>query len=288
MYQYYLFIRYYLGSVLLPRRVWDYIRSLGAESGVYADIRGWRFEYVAPRYRYRPSPSEVASICPSHRDVYLRRVLRIRPGAGREAIYGSYVHEFFLEPFRLVDRGVVDLDSLSRAMWRLGRRLGVRVDRFLQRVYTIGSSLALQSVVDADIPIRVEPQIPGAPVGLSDVVKPDLLVGFLPVEVTTASSQTYYGGVKELQLTGYVLALEAWTGLPIDYGVILYIRKRDAGEPWLEWRVVIVDDALRKRFLRARDEVAMIVENGVDPGPAGENCPRWCPFRGAPGCPAPS
>ncbi|BEP17275.1 type I-A CRISPR-associated protein Cas4/Csa1 [Pyrofollis japonicus] len=270
---------------MLPRRVWDFIRSLGAEGGVFAEIRGWRFDYVSPRYRYRPSPSEVAGICPVHRDVFLRRVMRIKPKRSKEAVYGAIVHEFFLEPFRLVDRGVSDLEALSRAMWRLGKRLGVRIDGFLQRVYTVGAGLALQSIIDADIPVRVEPQIPGAAVGLSDIVRPDLLVGFLPVEVTTASSSTRYGEGKELQLAGYALALEAWTGLPVDYGVALYIRRRDSGEPWLEWRVVVIDDGLRRRFLRARDEVAMIVDNSVDPGPAGENCPPWCPFRGAPGCP---
>jgi CRISPR-associated protein Csa1 len=192
---------------LLPRRVWDYIRSLGADGGVYAEVRGWRFEYVAPRYRYRPSPSEVAGFCPSHRDVYLRRVEGLRPRAGSAAAYGVVVHEFFLEPFRLVDRGVVEVDRLASAMWGLGRRLGVRVDGFLRRVYSVGVSLALQAVFDADVPVRVEPQVPGAPVGLSDVVRPDLLVGFLPVEVTTAGRETRYGGGKGLQLTGYVLAL---------------------------------------------------------------------------------
>ena len=269
---------------MLPRRVWDFIRSLGAEGGVYAEVRGWRFDYVSPRYRYRPSPSEIAGICPVHRDVYLRRVAGVRPGRSQEAVYGQVVHEFFLEPFRLVDRGVSDIEGLARGVYRLGKRLGVRVDGFLRRVYTVASALALQAIVDADVPVRVEPQIPGAAVGLSDVVKPDLLVGFLPVEVTTASSSSWYGEAKELQLTGYVLALEAWTGLPVDYGVLLYIKRRDSG-PWLEWRVVVVDDHLRRRFLRVRDEVAMIVDNGVDPGPAGEKCPQWCPFRGSPGCP---
>ncbi len=270
---------------MLPRRVWDYIRSLGAGDAPYSEIRGWRFEYVTPRYRYRPSPSEVAGICPSHRDVYLRRVVGVQPARTQEALYGYYVHEFFLEPFRLVDRGGVGLDELAAGARRLARRLGVRTDRFLESVYTVGAALALQSLVDGDIPVRVEPQLPGAPVGLSDVVKPDLLVGFLPVEVTTAGPHSHYGGAKELQLAGYVLALEAWTGMPVDYGVLLYIRRREPGEPLLDWRVVVVDDALRRRFLRARDEVAMIVDNGVDPGPA-EQCPRWCPFRGAPGCPS--
>jgi len=273
-------------GLVLPRRVWDYIRSLGSDGAAYAEIRGWRFDYVTPRYRYRPSVSEVASYCPSRRDIYLRRVMGVKPGRSQQAAYGMLVHEFFLEPFRLIDRGVTDVEELATARRRLARQLGVRPDPFLLRVYSLGAALALQAVVEGGVPVRVEPQLPGAPVGLSDMVKPDLLVGFIPVEVTTADPHSTYGGRKELQLAGYALALEAWTGFPVDYGVAVYIRRREGGEPFPEWRVVPVDDALRRSFLRARDEAAMIVENGVDPGPAGEGCPSWCPFRGtAPGCP---
>ena len=112
------------GAMVFPRRVWDYIRSLGSEGPVYAEVRGWRFELVSPRYRYRPSVSEVAGFCPSHRDVYLQRVRGLQPPRSPAALYGVLVHEFFLEPFRLVDRGVSDLDKVAEGKYRLSRRLG--------------------------------------------------------------------------------------------------------------------------------------------------------------------
>ncbi len=264
--------------MVLPRRVWDYIRCLGSSEQVSADIRGWRFDMVSPRYRYHPTVSEVTSYCPTHRDLYLRRVQGIRvEEKHRGAVFGLVAHEVFLHPFRLVDRGVHDVEALAAARRRLLRELGVRGDRFMEEVYNLGVALALQSLVDGGIPLRVEPQIPGAPVGLSDVVKPDLLVGFIPLEVTTAHPDSLYGRRKELAVAGYALALEAWTGVPVDYGVVIYLRERDGG-PWLEWRVVVVDDSLRRRFLRERDEVAMIVDDSVDPGP-GDECPEWCPYR---------
>ncbi len=266
--------------------MWDYIRSLGSGGQVYAEVRGWRFDLVAPRYRYRPSPSEVASYCPTRRELYLRRVLGLRVEPGPQARYGVVVHEFFLEPFRLVGRGVRGLGDLYAGMRRLGRRLGVRVDGFLEEVYTLASGLALGAFYDSGLPVRVEPEIPGGPVGLSDVVRPDLLVGLVPVEVTTSPVAGRLGEAKELQVAGYALALEAWTGVPVDYGVVLHVGRVD-GSPRLSWRVVVVDDSLRRRFLRARDEAAMIVDDGVDPGAAGGGCPVWCPFLGsAPGCPS--
>jgi CRISPR-associated protein Csa1 len=265
--------------MVLPRRVWDYIRSLGAEGGPSAEVRGWRFDLVAPRYAYRPSVGEVASYCPTRRDVYLRRVLGARETETYQgAVHGRLVHEVFLEPFRLVAQGRRSVEDMARAKHRLMRRLGVR-SRLLEAVYELGAALALQTTIDGDVPVQVEPGIPGAAVGLADIVRPDLLVGLLPVEVTTASPDSVYGERKRLAVAGYALALEAWTGLPIDYGVILYVRERD-GTAWPEWRVVAIDDSLRRRFLRARDEVAMMVENQVDPGVA-EECPSWCPFRGA-------
>lgn len=266
--------------MVLPRRVWDFIRSIGSDGSVAAEVRGWRFDLVAPRYGYRPSVGEVASYCPTRRDVFLRRVIGVRePNRYSGAVYGKFVHEVLLEPFRLVDQGVWDVEGLAAAKRRLFRRLGV-YGRFLERVYDLGVALALQVIVDGDIPVRVEPQVPGAAVGLSDTVRPDLLVGILPVEVTTASPDALYGERKRLALAGYALALESWTGVPVDYGVVLYVREVGGSMPRLDWRVVAIDDGLRRRFLRARDEVAMMVENRVDPGVADE-CPEWCPLRGA-------
>ena len=269
---------------MLPRRVWDTLRSLGSTGAPYAELRGWRFELVAPRYRYRPSPSELASPCPSRRDLYLRHVLHAEPPESSAYSYGVLVHEFLLEPFRLVRQGRSSVDDLAAGMRGLARRLGARPTGFLRRVYSLGAALALQSLIDPGVPVSVEPTVPGAPVGLSDNLRPDLLVGLIPVEVTTSSPYSPWQR-KELQLAGYALAIEAWTGVPVDYGVLLHVTRRGE-EPRLEWRVVGIDDPLRQRLLRARDEAAMIVENGVDPGPAAE-CPPSCPFRGTAGCPPP-
>jgi CRISPR-associated protein Csa1 len=59
---------------------------------------------------------------------------------------------------------------------------------------------------------------------------------------------------KELALAGYALAIEAWTGHPVDYGVAIYINLN--GESMLGWRVARIDDSLRRAFLDARDRCA--------------------------------
>lgn len=62
--------------MVLPRWVWDYIRTI-MEGGTYAELRGWFRDPVAPRHSARPTVSEVSSPCPTKRDAYLRRVTKI-------------------------------------------------------------------------------------------------------------------------------------------------------------------------------------------------------------------
>ncbi len=58
------------------------------------------------------------------------------------------------------------------------------------------------------IPISVEPAIPGAPIGLSDIIKPDILVGFIPVELVTSSPTEELINRKDIAITAYALAIE--------------------------------------------------------------------------------
>ncbi|MEM0317621.1 MAG: CRISPR-associated protein Cas4 [Candidatus Nezhaarchaeales archaeon] len=58
----------------MPRWVWDYVRATSGDGG-YAEVRGWKYEVVGPRYNARPFMTDVCSPCPTKRDVFLRRVL---------------------------------------------------------------------------------------------------------------------------------------------------------------------------------------------------------------------
>ncbi|MEM1928341.1 MAG: type I-A CRISPR-associated protein Cas4/Csa1 [Acidilobaceae archaeon] len=252
---------------MVPRSVWDYVRSLG-ERGFW-EIRGWRFEVVGPRFGFRPSVSDIVGVCPSGRDVFLRRVRGVRLESS-SMVLGRLVHEAFLFPFS-VGGSLADLPQRFRGrLSRLGVDAGTR--RVLWGVFE--RALELYAVSRADsIPVSVEPSIPASAIGLSDYVRPDALVGFIPVEVTISNSLEK----KELAVAAYALAVEAWTGHPVDYGLLAHISLD--GSVRVSWRVVVVDDGLRKRFLDARDSVARMIEYGEDPGVA-DRCPASCPFRG--------
>ncbi|MEM0340429.1 MAG: type I-A CRISPR-associated protein Cas4/Csa1 [Acidilobaceae archaeon] len=252
---------------MIPRSVWDYIRSLD-ERGFY-EIRGWRFDFVGPRFRFRPSVSDITSVCPSKRDVYLRKVKGLKSKSS-PMVFGRLVHEAFLYPFNY--RG-----SLSSLPSRFSEYLSpTKVDddteRLLWNVFERALELYAISKVDG-IPVSVEPLIPASAIGLSDHVKPDALVGFIPVEITTSGELEK----KELAVAAYALSIEAWIGHPVDYGVIAHISFNS--DVKINWKVVNVDDSLRRKFLDVRDRVARMIEYNEDPGLAA-SCPSSCPFRG--------
>ena len=262
----------FLVSVLFPRWVWDYIRSVGGE--VVAEVRGWRFDVVGSRFLARPSVSDASSPCPSKRDVWLRRVVRVRVDGGVFTL-GRAVHDVFLYPFRYRDRDVLDVvKGFERLTHGFDPQLRGYRD-FFRKLFRRALTLAMYSLEDS-IPISVEPMVPGAAIGLSDFVKPDLLVGFIPVDISLASGGEKSFERKEIALSGYALAIESWIGHPVDFAVALYIGIVN-GDPTLSWRIIRIDDVLRRSFLEARDRVAMIIEHGEEPSTDG--CSNTaCPY----------
>lgn len=257
---------------MFPLGVWEKVRALGA-GDLVAELRGWRWRAVGPRRAFMPAVYEVASPCPTRRDAYLRRVLGLRPAGGGVLEAGRAVHRAFLEPFRLAARGEPTSESLGAVKSRVLRGLSGWVRRVASAAFEWGASLASRWAVDGRVPpVSVEPSFPGSPIGLSDVVRPDLVVGVAPVELVLGNGV----GRKALALAAYAMAVEACTSTPVNYGVVLSVS-RDGST---RWRVVLIDDELRREFLDARDSVAALVEEGDDPGVA-EECPETCPWRWA-------
>ena len=256
---------------LFPRWVWDFIRVVGGE--VVAEVRGWRFDVVSPRFVARPSISDVTSPCLVKRDVWLRKVARVRVDSV-VFVLGRVVHEVFLYPFRYVNESLWDI---VRGFDRFLNSLNSSVKKYRDVFYKLfrkALAFALYSSEEG-IPISVEPMIPAAAIGLSDYVKPDLMVGFIPVDIALAPSNDKGFERKELALAGYALAIEAWTGHPVDYGVAIYVNLGDAS---LNWKVIRIDDSLRRVFLETRDRVAMILEHPEEPPQPADQCPQTCPY----------
>lgn len=246
------------------------MRALAA-GDLVAELRGWRSELVGPRRSFMPTVSELSSPCPSKRDVYLSRVLRMKPSDEKPLRAGAQLHSAFLEPFRIVlKRGRV-VDALASAKARLLRGVDSELRPKAAECFDLGASLASAWLYSGRrLPIAVEPELPGSPIGLSGLVKPDLIVGLTPLDFVLGDGER-----KDIGIAAYAMALEASSFTPVNFGIVVSFQWSG---PVL-WRVVLVDDELRRKALDLRDEVAGIVERGEDPGRA-ERCPHLCPWKG--------
>ncbi|MGC8598062.1 MAG: type I-A CRISPR-associated protein Cas4/Csa1 [Thermocladium sp.] len=260
----------------LPRWVWDYIKSM-MEGGSFAEVRGWFRDIVSPRHSSRPTVSEVTSPCPTKRDVYLRRVSKVAMPDSDVIRMGRLIHEVFLTPFR-VELVFSRLDNYFESIMGSYGELAAKYRDALYELYRRAVALSLQAKEEG-IPYSVEPTIPASSIGFSDFVRPDILLGFIPIEVVSSSLawDDVNVGRKELAVTAYALAIESWIGHPVDIGIVLHISLNS--EVKLTWRVAKIDDTLRRTILDARDYVARIIETGEDPG-LSQSCPRTCPFYG--------
>ena len=236
-----------------------------------SNLRGWS-EQVRPRYSYLPTVSEMCSPCPTHRDVYLLKVegYRIESNALEN---GRLIHEAFLIPFKLALKEVHDIEKyagIKRAL--LSRIHNSSVRRLASKVYDHASAMALQwLILGRPLPIAVEPKVRASLVGLSDTVRPDLVIGITPYEFASS-----YWSKKELAVVAYAMAIEATSLSPVNYGVLVYPNRNG-----LKYKVIPTNETLRKKVLDVRDTIDRIVYYEEDPGPANRmNCSKSCPFWG--------
>ncbi|RLF22100.1 MAG: type I-A CRISPR-associated protein Cas4/Csa1 [Thermoprotei archaeon] len=263
--------------MVVPTKVLNRIRTLSM-GDFMVNYRGWNQELMEVKYRYFPTVSEIASLCPTHRDVFLSKVQGLKPLENKNVVYGRLLHEAFLMPLRLVienkrRRSLIDL--LYAGKQRLMRKIPSEIRAYAEKVYDVACSLALNwAHEEYQIPILVEPTIDATNIGLSDSLKPDLVIGLIPCEFTIMSEKCFKR--KEIALAAYALAIESMTQNPVNYGILASIRI--GGRVKVRWRLVPLTDQLRRMVIEERDKVARIVEYGDDPG-ISPSCSDFCLWR---------
>ena len=279
----------------------------GLKVDVSEELRGWRWsEYpLMYPYSFRLSVSDIANgFCESGRFVYVRYVLRARERAGLRVRRGLLVHRVFAEAIRAVKAaiygGAVDGDEFRLRFMGEGERVREEVlreygdvpgasaifDRLWSHAADVYSSslvrarskspyLSVDSLAHLVAPLTAEHPIDGSLIGLTGAVRVDaLLYPNIMVEFKTRDFHPDY----ELGVAGYALAFESQYEVPVNFAVIAMVRLADDGSFRLYERVVRVDDNLRSRFIERRDQLARIVEDGLDPGPPAR-CHDDCPYR---------
>ncbi|PCN49932.1 type I-A CRISPR-associated protein Cas4/Csa1 [Candidatus Geothermarchaeota archaeon ex4572_27] len=271
------------------------------------ELRGWRWsEYpLAPAYPFKLTVSDIAGgFCETGRDVYLRYVLRERGRANERVEMGGFIHRVVAEALRAVKsilytEGLVTGEELRARMEEWGRRalrqlLGdasprLAVSAFnalwsrainvyasaLDRVRSRSPYLSVDGAVSLIAPASAEYPLDGSLIGLSSSIRVDeLLPPAIIVEVKTRG----YRQVYDVGLAAYALAFESQYEVPVNYALMVLVRfNRDYSDFTVYERPTLISDGLRQSFIERRDQLAKIVEEGIDPGMP-SRCDPDCPY----------
>ena len=265
------------------------LRQELSERPISNELRGWSYE--APPIKplstsLKLGVGELAGrYCETLRDIYLKRVLGVRPPPNFKMARGIAFHEvmkvvlFDIKKFiyenlsgggkslltSLLPRSEsVGFDAVSKAEAALGSRLSEDERKLvasscsnLYEFLIIQGAAALDrtlskyphaepdSVVNAAIPPVSERKVDGSFVGLSAELSVDIYTPY------NAIADVKTGEVRSfhpLTLAGYALALESDEGIPIDFGFIIYV-KLERRVPSFTIKPLIVGDEVRREFL---------------------------------------
>lgn len=278
------------------------------EQPVHPDLRGWNWSQppLAPIYDVRLGLWEVAGqYCTSRRDVYLRRVEGITVRPNLAMIEGATLHKALAELIISAKRimyihgrhcrpaleamadppttwtseydwlepaAIQALAEKVRTVWRFEhRQIMARLDGILARQPHLGPD----ALVALTLPITVEQRLDGRFLGLSSHLSADAFNFTEPMMVDLK-----FGPPQEfdrLTTAGYAMVMESLSECPINVGCVVHVQFRD-GELRFERDFHLLSDELRQWFIEARDELARLVDEEIDPGladPCYETCPYW-------------
>jgi CRISPR-associated protein Csa1 len=273
--------------------------------GVAEELRGWRWPEppVQPVYDAPLGVYEVAGkYCPTGRDVYLRRVMRVVAPPNRGMVEGRLLHqlaaELLVEAKSLIyqhgSNCLAALDGLRfhphppidtpapesqhaelRAKFDAVRAFQVRciVDR-VQDVLARHPHVGADALAALALPVHLEVRLNGTYLGLSPHLSADavLFADHVVADLKFGPREPFH----RLTTAGYALTLESLYEVPIDVGCIVYVGFRN-GRVTIDRDYHLIGDELRQWFLQEREEKARLVAEEIDPGVPRE-CSRSCPY----------
>jgi CRISPR-associated protein Csa1 len=259
------------------------LQSIRADDPVDEDLRGWNWHKppVKPRAYLDLSVSEIAyRFCPTKRDLWLRRVRGVKPIVTDAMRKGIAIHEAIHRSAKEIGKAIAIGYTPWRAYefaisgWRrVSREVGY-VDSYVEEVYRLSAFMwaSLSAELNSATPLT-EYIVNGSLLGLSKSLRVDALFpGSVVVEFKYGLDRDDY----DVALAGYAMALESFLEIPVDYGIVITVNGSDT--PRISFRPVYISNAVRQRFIEARDEAIDIVLS-ENPPEKPSQCPATCPFR---------
>lgn len=288
--------------------------------GISEELRGWNYDQPPiepPIKEIFFGVGDLASrYCPTLRDIYLKRILNIKPPPSLKMVRGIAYHyishivllnvkKFLYENSISKISGAALLDNFLQksedfaieAVKDAENKIAILNEndfntlknecynfyRFILIQAASGIDNAISKFPHADVDTIVNVAIP--PIAERKVngsligLSKELSVDIYAPRNAVADLKT--GEIRKFHpytITGYALAIEADEEISIDYGLTIYIKNiENRCLPSLTFKTFIISDELRREFLEIRDEAIEIVEHGRDPGKP-SICPNYCPY----------
>ncbi len=273
------------------------------------ELRGWNWHQppLAPVYDVKLALYEVANAyCKTNRDLYLRRIDRIKTKPNLAMIRGKVFHEVLVRVLvrakRLIyEKGVgnfqeilkklntplnlsfllecqsqldeKDFIELQKKAATIANFENARVAARIQEILVKQPYIAEDSLAALAIPVVVEQKLDGTFFGLSAHLSADAFTFSEPMVLDLK-----FGKQKKfhrLATTGYALVMESIYEFPINLGCIVYAEFK--GDRLIAKKDIhIIDDELRQWFIEERDEKMRMIYEEIEPG-LGE-CYDYCPY----------
>ncbi len=280
--------------IRLQRRILD-------DASISEDLRGYSWERppVEPVSTTTIAVSDVNGFCPTRRDIYVRYVLKERPAINPYMMRGIACHRLIKETITAVKKAIysgvkmgsdvidefygnlsipekISSDTGVDAAWltSLYRFLVIQAAAKVDDVISKYPDSDCENIAGLAFPPIMERRIDGRPVGLSPNLSVDV---FTPFSVIMDFKTGVERDEHRLALTGYAIALEADDEVDINYGCLVYIRPGERVH--FVQKEFVIGDELRREFLEIRDEIAELVDSGIDPGKP-KKCHRACAYFG--------
>ncbi|MFZ5648115.1 MAG: type I-A CRISPR-associated protein Cas4/Csa1 [Bacillota bacterium] len=277
------------------------------QTDIADELRGWNWHQppLAPVYDLRLALYEVAnSYCPTGRDLYLRRIDRIKVKPNQAMVRGKVLHDVLVQilvwakktiygrglnnvrellsefssppPLDLKQPDYInekDWDDIKRKADILSRFEVSRIYARLQEVLVKQPYVGVDSLVAQVLPVVVEQRLDGSFLGLSSNLSSDAFTFSEPmvIDLKFGESQKFH----RLTTTGYALVMEALHEYPVNLGCLVYVDFK-GDRMVVKKDIHIIDDELRQWFIEERDEKMRMIYEEIEPSPG--NCYRDCPY----------
>jgi len=308
---------FFLNRIDLDKK-FKILRSEFQKLGVSEELRGWSWQSspVEPPSRnlFFGVSDLAARYCATLRDVYLKRVLNVKPPPSLKMFEGIVYHGVATDAVTrvksiLFERGLINGASVleclmpsievscEKLIWEASNTLGkldekdieavkenaVKFYKYLlvQAASQINLTLSkfphidVDSLVNQAVPPIVERKVDGSLIGLSKELSVDVYTpAYAVADLKTGEIRDFHPYAP----TGYALALEADEEVAVNFGMIIYVKLASQRPvPTINTKLFLIGDELRREFLEIRDDAFEIVTNARDPGKP-STCPDYCPY----------